>query len=142
MTHPQLSGYLTRAALVGMAIFCGAARGSESDRTQAAPSALLWQCPHSGQFQHLVADRRAKGFTVYHEYFYGPSRSPGTLRNLAPGVSYRADWFDPRIGAWTPIDMNLRADNGQWKILTRPDGDWVLVVRKQNRTAATQMSAR
>jgi hypothetical protein len=22
-------------------------------------------CPHGGQFQHLVADRRAKGFTVY-----------------------------------------------------------------------------
>ena len=43
MTHPQLSGYLTRTALVGMAIFCGAARGGESDRTQAAPSALLWQ---------------------------------------------------------------------------------------------------
>ena len=40
-----------------------------------------------------------------------------------------ADWFDPRIGAWTPIDMNLRADNGQWTIPPKPDGDWVLVVR-------------
>lgn len=269
MTHPQLSGYLTRAALVGMAFFCGAVRGGESDRTQAAPSALLWQvaeidltssktyanpygeidvtvtftgpggesvtrpafwdggsawkvrfaptavgswnwqtecsdqtndglngrsghlecvpaegdnpcyrhgllkvsdnrrhfvhadgtpffwlgdthwqmpdtvrldvcnhpehvgkaCPHSGQFQHLVADRRAKGFTVYHEYFYGPSRSPGTLRNLDPSVSYRADWFDPRFGAWTPIDTDLRADNGQWTIPIRPDGNCVLVVR-------------
>jgi len=89
-------------------------------------------CPHGGQFQHLVADRRAKGFTVYHEYSYGPSRSPGTLRNLDPGVSYRADWFDPRTGTWTPIDTGLRADNGQWKIPIRPDGDWVLVVRKRD----------
>jgi hypothetical protein len=59
----------------------------------------------------------------------GPSRSPGTLRSLDPGVSYRADWFDPRTGAWTQIDTDLRADNGRWKIPIRPDGDWVLVVR-------------
>ena len=69
------------------------------------------------------------GQDLYVAYFYGPSRSPGTLRNLDPGVSYRADWFDPRTGVWTPIDMNLRADNGQWTIPTKPDGDWVLVVR-------------
>jgi hypothetical protein len=72
-------------------------------------------------------------------YFYGPSRSPGTLRNLDPGVSYGADWFDPRTGTWTPLDTDLRADNGQWKIPLRPDGDWILVVRKRDRTATKQM---
>ena len=45
------------------------------------------------------------GQDLFVAYFYGPSRSPGTLRNLDPGVSYRADWFDPRTGTWTPIDM-------------------------------------
>ena len=38
--------------------------------------------------------------------------------------------LDERTGTWTQIDTDLRADNGQWKIPIRPDGDWVLVVRK------------
>jgi len=69
------------------------------------------------------------GQDLFVAYFYGPSRSPGTLRNLDPGVSYRADCFDPRTGTWTPIGTDLRADKGQWKIPMRPDGDWVLVIR-------------
>ena len=43
MTRRRLLDYLTRAALVGMAIFCGAARGGESDRTQAAPLGTLFK---------------------------------------------------------------------------------------------------
>lgn len=32
------------------------------------PSHAGGPCPHGGQFQHLVADRRARGFTVYQTY--------------------------------------------------------------------------
>jgi len=88
-------------------------------------------CPHGGQFQHLVADRRAKGFTVYHEYFYGPSRSPGTLRNLDPSVSYHADWFDPRTGELQSLGT---LDQNRRKAFDRPGepcpgNDWILVLQ-------------
>ena len=54
------------------------------------------------------------------------------LRNLAPEAVYRADWFDPRTGAYTPIAADLRAPDGRWNIPAKPDGDWALVVKEQS----------
>lgn len=70
------------------------------------------------------------GRDLYVAYFYGPSAMPGTLRNLDPAGSYRADWFDPRTGVSRPIATGIRAANGQWPIPKKPDGDMVLVLRR------------
>ena len=53
-------------------------------------------CPHSGQFQHLVADRRAKGFTVYQTYPSATNPAWWTTPYTAINPQRFRDVFDAR----------------------------------------------
>ena len=72
------------------------------------------------------------GRDLYVAYFYGEAASLGSLRNLAPDVSYLAEWFDPRTGTTTPIASEIRTPDGQWLIPAKPTGDCVLVLRRNS----------
>ncbi len=85
----------------------------------------------------LLTDREESvlatvGRELFVAYFYGRSSEPGVLRNLAPEAAYRADWFDPRTGAYTPIAAGIRAPDRQWTIPAKPDGDWAIVVKEES----------
>lgn len=63
-------------------------------------------------------------------FFFGSGKSTGTLRHMANGSMYRAQWFNPREGLYRNIGA-FRPHSGEWEIPERPTAeDWVLLVKR------------
>ncbi len=70
------------------------------------------------------------GNATYVVYFFGENDETGTLKGMAPEVSYAAAWFNPRAGTFIELGT-VSADNGEWTIPVRPTpDDWVLLVNR------------
>ena len=70
------------------------------------------------------------GQETYVAYFYNRVPSTGTLKNMEKNVPYRAQWFNPRNGAYTDI-ATVKTSDGSWKVPDKPDSeDWILLVNK------------
>jgi hypothetical protein len=58
---------------------------------------------------------------------------PPTVKNIEPGISYRAFYFDPKSGKEHELG-GLQPDSaGSWKLPMAPTfADWVLVMEKKS----------
>ncbi|MDD6209868.1 MAG: DUF4038 domain-containing protein [Bacteroidales bacterium] len=66
---------------------------------------------------------------LYVCYFYNNDLKTGTLKNMKPGITYTAKWYDPRTGEYHNIGKIRPEDDGTWNIPEKPDSeDWVLFV--------------
>lgn len=73
----------------------------------------------------------SNGQGAYVVFFFGTGTATGTLNNIASGVTYIPQWFNPRDGKYTDIGKFLSKSN-QWTIPARPTAeDWVLLVRDE-----------
>ena len=76
----------------------------------------------------------SKDNDMYVAYFYNvtpfvTSTATGTLKNLDDAEVYRAQWYNPREGSYTPISSSVNPSGGQWIIPEKPDTlDWVLLL--------------
>jgi hypothetical protein len=69
------------------------------------------------------------GNELYIAYFYGGT-STSTLKRLDDDATYTAQWFDPRTGKYTLISASIHPGNGEWQVPEKPEGDWVIEVRR------------
>jgi len=72
------------------------------------------------------------GNSVYVVYFYrSGTTATGTLKNMDSTATYKARWFNPRIGTYTSISTSFNPGGGTWAIPVRSTTeDWALVVEK------------
>jgi hypothetical protein len=68
------------------------------------------------------------GNELYLGYFCGDS-SVCVLKQLSNETTYTAQWFDPRNGDYQHISSGIRANDGEWQVPEKPQGDWVLVLK-------------
>jgi hypothetical protein len=67
---------------------------------------------------------------VYVCYFYNSGTVTGKLKNMSPGKSYTAQWFDPQRGEYLRIGEITSDSDGIWEIPAKPsDEDWVLLLQ-------------
>lgn len=72
--------------------------------------------------------------------YFQRGASMETLRDLRPGRTYRAQWFDPGTGVWTPVGKGTIAPDtsGNWKMPPFPsdehvaERDWALKLKAVN----------
>ena len=85
---------------------------------------------------------------VYVAYFYNvtpfvTSTATGTLRNLDDEDVYRARWYNPRQGNYSPISSSVKPSGGQWIIPDKPDTlDWVLILTNDGERLSDRMMGR
>jgi len=67
---------------------------------------------------------------LYVAYFYNNTHNrTGTIKNLDDQVTYRAQWYNPRNGQYTPLSSSVIPSSGSWVIPEKPDSqDWVLLL--------------
>ena len=84
--------------------------------------------PETKSYEGWAYAARTPDHAIFLAYFEKGSAAE-RLRGATPLATYRADWFDPRTGRWTPVgDGRLKADTiGEIALPARPDGeDWGL----------------
>lgn len=70
------------------------------------------------------------GNSVFVVFFFGSDSLTGTLKNLLPGATYSAQWFNPRDGRYREID-SVTQNSSRWTIPGRPTReDWILLLKK------------
>jgi hypothetical protein len=76
---------------------------------------------------------KSDGNQVYVVHFGNITTKTGLLKNMQPGASYTAKWFDPRKGEYTEISTSVQpSSNGEWEMPPKPDEqDWVLLMVKR-----------
>lgn len=75
---------------------------------------------------------KTAGSDVYVVYFYGSGRTTGLLKNMNPGSTYTARWFDPRTGQYFEIAKRIKPQQSHWQIPDKPDEqDWILLTVKE-----------
>lgn len=77
--------------------------------------------------QALIA---TSGNDTYVVYFYNRVPATGILKHLQQNATYKARWYNPRTGDFTPIGT-FRSSDTRWIVPDKPDDDdWVLLVEK------------
>lgn len=70
------------------------------------------------------------GKNTFVAFFFSSDSQTGTLKNILPGATYSAQWFNPRDGLFKDIGT-ITQNTSQWMIPGRPTReDWILLVKK------------
>jgi hypothetical protein len=74
---------------------------------------------------------KTEGSRIYVVYFANTTTKTGLLKNMQPGASYTAQWYDPRTGKYRDVPGPVQpSSSGEWDMPPKPDDqDWLLVVQ-------------
>jgi len=81
---------------------------------------------------------------LYVAYFYNCThRRTGTIKNLDDQLTYRAQWYNPRNGQYTPLSSSVIPSAGSWIIPEKPDTlDWVLLLSNDGEGLSEKIQGR
>ena len=67
--------------------------------------------------------------SLYAAYFCNKDLSTGTLKGLDKTAKYKAEWYDPLTGAFTPVGDNIVCGDGTYRIPEKPNtSDWAFLL--------------
>ena len=73
--------------------------------------------------------------SLYAAYFCNKDLSTGTLKGLDKTAKYKAEWYDPLTGAFTPIGDDIVCSDGTYKIPEKPNtSDWAFLLTSKTLT--------